>query len=84
MSVLLLRSTPLYPASGRPSGLTINQGGSGPPVPNGVKKGAVETQVVVKAGELLDELDVCRSGGEADLVEKPGHREHVRGEADFF
>ena len=83
MSVLLLRGTPPYPTCGSPGGLTMNQGGSGPPVSNRVKKGAVETQVVVESSELLDKLSVGRSGGEADLVEKTGHREHVSGEADF-
>ena len=82
--MLSLRGPPPYPTSGCPSGLTIDQGGSGPPVPNGVKDGAVKAQVVVETGELIDELGVGQNGGEADLVEKPGHREHVRGEADFF
>ena len=84
MRVLLLRGPSPDLTCGRPSGLTINQGGSGSPVPNGVKKGAVETQAAVEMGELINELGMGRSGDEADLIEKPGHREDVRGEADFF
>ena len=82
--MLLLRGPPPYPTIGCPSGLTIDQGGSGTPVPDGVEEGTVEMQVEVETGELIDELGVYRSGNETNLVEEPGHREHVRGEANFF